>query len=250
MEDDPVEEQRREHSRIGGVPLRELGDGGGDGGPGRVHPVRGQIADGPTDQLRHVLLERAVRHRHERREHRPHPLGVRLAGQHVAEGAQRGHVECVEQGDRALHWPETDQGVELGQGDEDLGLVVDVPVVAVRRVHGDPPGVLGRIPLAGLLRRRVGLQRQRLLRGEQLDQERQSPAELVHDPAAQFTLRVRCDPGVERPAVRAQRRTGVMRTEPVFGDGMRSRGGGPAHLGESRPGAPGVGLDHRAESHH
>jgi hypothetical protein len=83
------------------------------------------------------------------------------------------HREGAQQPHRGRRVAEADERVELGQRADQLGLVVGVLVVAVRRVAGEPGRLLAGESHFRLLEARVRLQRERFVRGQHLEQVRQ-----------------------------------------------------------------------------
>src|SRR5665811_694824 len=111
---------------------------------------------------------------------------------------------------------EAAQDVEGRQRKNHLRLVVAVPVVAVRGRRRDAGRLLRREAGAGLLDRRVDLQRQRLLGREDLEEIRQRSTKARHDTPAQRRGRVASDQGVQRDTP-GPRRCTRMGAEPQLG---------------------------------
>ena len=158
------------------------------------------------------------------------PSASACPGQQIDERVQIRHRKCAQELDTAGHRPEAGQGFEGTEGDDQLRFVAAVAVVAGRGGNGDVQAVLARESLDCLRGTRMCLQREGLLGGENLGQERKRIAETGAGGRPQLTLRV-CGDGVEQgplPAVACQP-GGVTRigAEPEFSLGMRC-GTGPS----------------------
>ena len=185
LQRDPVEQQRGQHAGVARVALRQLQHGA------RLGPELAVIArqpHAPVLQGRHQRVQHRLRQRDPGGEQRAQPVRPRLArpAARCARPARARPARAA--ADRPRRIPETDQRVELGERADQLGLVVGVAVVAVARVPRDAGRILAPEALAGLLEARVGLQRQRLVRGQHLEQERQRrvPAPAAHRPEQLF----------------------------------------------------------------
>ena len=146
---------------------------------------------------------------------------------------------------RAGRGAESGQRLERLQRHQQLGLVAAVAVVADRRGHRNAQAVLARETLDRLLGARVGLQRQRFVGREHLDQERQRVAEAARAPPAPS-----CPSGSSRHAseqrvlalVRLQPgRVARVRAEPQLGLRMRCRDWPSGEFGDGGARTPGVG---------
>jgi hypothetical protein len=75
--------------------------------------------------------------------------------------------------------------MEVADRAQQLRLVVWVDVISFRVIQGDPGGLLSRVAGPRLVGVRMGLDTQRLVCGEKLEQERQPGAVLGHHRRAQ-----------------------------------------------------------------
>jgi hypothetical protein len=136
--------------------------------------------------------------------------------------------------------------MEFGQSADELGLGRRVRVVAVLGVTGDAGGLLAGVALGGLLGGRVGLQAQRLVGGQHLEQERQPAAPASGQRRPELTVRVGGEHVEQGPLVTVgfdqQRRPAGMRPHPQLGLGVRRRDGLSEQLGDRGARAPGVGT--------
>ncbi|MCO5606194.1 hypothetical protein L7F22_060381 [Adiantum nelumboides] len=224
-EGDPVEQQRGEDAGVAGVALGQVERGLRLAGP-LLGGAALQQPDRTVLQGRDERVQHRLRQRDPGGEQRAQPVRARLAGEQLGVGGELGDVQGAEQLHRAGRLAEPDQRDELGQRADQLRLVVGVAVVAVRRVHRDPRGVLPLPALTGLLQARVGLQAQRLLGGQHLQQERQPPLPAVAA-RAQRGDRVGGDELVQRAGAPGDRRRGGrVRAQPQLRLGVRCAGSG------------------------
>ncbi|CAM5708837.1 hypothetical protein SGRIM128S_09640 [Streptomyces griseomycini] len=188
-------------------------------------------------------------------------VGAEDRGEDLAQGRLRGvgvqqvdvrlegvHAEAVEEFGGAQRVAEAAQAVELGEGADQLGLVVGVLVVAVRGVEGDAAALLVRVALPGLVQVGVDLEGEGCAGGEELEEEGQARAELRDRRRAEFLLRVGVD-DLGQCAARGARGGSGVGAHPH----LRLRLAG--RLGAEQPrdggdGTPGVGADGVVEAVH
>ncbi len=227
---DHPEEQRGDDARVpgvgGGQPSRPVQRTGVRAGLHLVGVAGGRHL---ADQGR-ALVGGQPGHRRERGAQGGPGIGT---GQHRRDRRQSRHVEEPDQPQRLGRVAEPAQRLDGGERDEQLGLVVGVLVGPVRCAVRDPEGLLGREPLASLLARRMGLDRQRLRRGEQLDHEGQ----------------VGGDVG-EAAAVGQPGRAVRVGTEPDLRPGLLRRDVQSEHRRQDRARAPGVVPDGTLQAQH
>jgi hypothetical protein len=139
---------------------------------------------------------------------------------------------------RLLDRPEPAQRLEGGQRQQQLGLVERVLERAGRVLPRNAGGLLGGEAGLRLLHRRVGLQGQRLVGGEDLEQERQPGPEALDGGGAEQRLGIARDRLVQRPSVGQHAGLVGMGTHPELGVRPLSRYGVPQEFRDDRPAAP------------
>jgi hypothetical protein len=226
LEDQAVEQEGGEHARVAGVRLAEFEDGAAF----EVElAVLLDVQHAGVEHLRQQEVQRGLRERDQRGEQGSQALRVRLAREEFGVGREVRCVQRAQQRGAAVRVAEARQRVELGQCADQLGLRRRVLVVAGRRVHRDARPLLRREPRRGLLGRRVGLEAQCLLGGEDLHQERQPAAPAGGEHGAQLADRVLGERFQQRPfgAVRTNdpRRVAGVGTHPQLGLGVLRRNG-------------------------
>jgi len=160
-----------------------------------------------------------------------------------------GAGEDVEELPGLLERAEAGHGVELGEGDDEFGLVAGVLVVTVAGAQGDALVVLAGVALLGLLGRRMGLQGQGLGGGEELEQEGQAVAVLGAHAGTQGCVGVGGDDVGQGRAVDGGRGAGVG-AEPQLGLGPVGRHRQAAQLRDERARSPRVGPEHSGQLLH
>ena len=215
---DPVHQQRGEYAGVAGIELADLGRG-----PGELPELAG---------LRHPAGRACTTSRTTWRWSVPRPSSRpkttpsrSTAGTDSSSGAARpgriaaGTPSRSNSAYRLGRVAEAAQRLGLPQGAQHLRLGPAVAVDPVRRVTRHAGRLLPGVPRLGLLSRRMGLQRERLVGGDDLEQERQPGSEARHRGGAD-----RRPPGRGRPARPAVRR-------------VRSRGPADARRTTARPAA-------------
>jgi hypothetical protein len=166
---------------------------------------------------------------------------------------QLGDGQLAQELRRVRRVPHARQHLERGKGVEELGLGPVIDVVAA--LVAGPEAALVLLPVSGLRldARRVHLDRQRLARGEHLEQEREPSAEALRAVRAQLARRVRRDDGVQGgpPAVslQARWRRGV-RAHPQLGLRAGRRDWPALELRDRLPRSPRVRLHYWLEMVH
>ena len=230
----PVEQQRREHPGVAGVALAEV-----EQGPRLAGELAAgaDVGDAAVEQRGHQLVDRPLGQRDPGGEHRAQAVAVGLGGEEAGVVLERAHVERLQQAHGRRGLPEPGEGVELGERAQQLGLGQRVGVVALGGRAGHARGLLAGPAGGRLLRRGVGLQAQRLLGGEHLEQVGQPVgpplATLRAEPARRVRRRAR-RPGSSRGPPAATARRGARRATARPAGGVR----GPPRRA-ARPGACG-----------
>ena len=144
---------------------------------------------------------------------------------------------------------ETDEGAELGERVDHLGLVVHVPVDAACVRALNPQDLLAQVALARDLLRRMHLQAQGLGGGDDLRQVRQGLPKRVEQATAERSLGVLANVLGEGLPARQQRRSVRVGAKPHLGHRVVP-GGGPQELGDRVRGAPRVSFRPADQSFH
>ena len=171
-------------------------------------------------------------------------VGVRLIAKQFDERVEVGDRQRPQQFAGAGRVTETGQCLEFLQRHQQLGLVTGIAIVAQRGGHRDTQSFLTQISIDGLLGTWMGLQRQRLVGREHLDQERQHVTEPGAASGAELPLRIggqrdrqRCFAVLRFQPGRAAR----VCAEPKFGLWVSGRYRAPSEFGDSGARPPCVG---------
>ena len=176
----PVHQQRGQHPRIAGIVLVQLDRRLGEEAEVGVHGARvrlDQLGRRGDDLGHHLALALGEP------EHPGEDLGQRLgptALQRRDELGRRRDPEPREERVRLVRLPEPAQCLDVAESHQHLGLRPVVTVEARRRPPVDPGLLLAREPGLRPGPRGVGLERERLGRGQHLQQVRQLRPELPH----------------------------------------------------------------------
>ena len=242
---DAVHQQGGEYAGVAGIELPDLG-----GGPGKLPELAG--VRHPTRRLHHVADDLALvsPQAQQSTEHQPEPLdrGHRLISQRGDQCRRRGDAEPMEQRVRRPGLAEAAQRLGLPQRAQHLRLGPTVAIEPIRCIARHPSRLLPGVTRLRLFSRRMGLQRERPVGGDDLEQEGQSWSEAGYRGGSDDPLRVAIDQIVQRFAAygRGGERMGA---EPQLG--LRLSGRRHAEkLGDHRRRAPGVRLDHSSQSLH
>ncbi len=183
----------------------------------------------------------------------PDGRGLGLLAQPGGQHLELRHAEAVEHLGGLRRRAQPGEHLEGLEGAEDLGLGPVVHVHPLAGAERHPGRVLPGESVLGLRAGRVQLHRQRLLRGQHLEQERQPAAEAFGDLFAEFVRRGGVDRGPQGrgASVPGEHRGGVrVGTHPQFGLRPRAGRGLAEQIGYGRVRTPGVGLDGVAQQIH
>jgi hypothetical protein len=123
---------------------------------------------------------------------------IRGEPQRIEQRLELAQIEGVERAQDLLDRAEAIECAERRQCADQLGLVIRVPVAAMRRVERNARGILASEADPSLLEAGMGLDRERLPRGQHLEEERELCIEALGDGGPQHAGRIPCDPAVER----------------------------------------------------